>query len=775
MRKLFTFTIIFLILAVGKLISQQNSTSILEKRGYEYCAERKSSLDFSNVELSANSPRHSFDVLNYTLDLDLYGNFISPYPKSFTGSVVVTFRIDSSLNTIKLDALNTSLAIDSVRLNGTSFNHASNILTINLDRTYSPGEIANVKIFYRHLNVTDNAFNVGGGFVFTDCEPEGARKWFPNWDKPSDKATLNLRAKVPATVKLGSNGRLADSTKIGDTIYYNWISRDPIATYLMVISAKVNYNLDIVNWQNPNNPSEIIPIRFYWNSGESQSSLNNIKTKIIPMATYFSQKFGDHPFEKNGFATLNNQFSWGGMENQTLTSLCPNCWSENLIAHEFAHQWFGDMISPGTWADIWLNEGFATYLEAIWSEYSGGYSAYKQSINGDANSYMSGNPGWPIYNPQWAITTPPTSQLFNSAITYAKGSCVLHMFRYVLGDAQFFNAIKSYATDTLNFKHKSAVTADFIAKINSVTGQDYTWFFNQWIYNPNHPIYANKYYFMQSDGYWKVGFIADQTQTNTIFFKMPVELKIQFTDFSDTTIRVMNDIDEQHFVFWFTKQPQSITFDPNNNIVLKQATLSQIPPIPVELVSFTVDAVGSNVVLNWQTVSELNNHGFEIERASLQSSGTVPVQETLWKFIGFVEGKGTTLTINNYSFNDRNVAPGRFIYRLKQVDLDGTFSYSKEIEINIAPENFSLEQNFPNPFNPSTTINFQLPQDANVTLVIYDILGRERAILINNEIHKAGFHYYTFSIDGMELQTGIYFYKLSASKYTAIKKLVVVK
>ena len=85
--------------------------------------------------------------------------------------------------------------------------------------------------------------------------------------------------------------------------------------------------------------------------------------------TTYSELFGEHPFEKNGFATLNNQFVWGGMENQTLTSLCPNCWDEGLISHEFAHQWFGDMITCATWADIWLNEGFATYTEALWLEH----------------------------------------------------------------------------------------------------------------------------------------------------------------------------------------------------------------------------------------------------------------------------------------------------------------------------------------------------------------------------------------------------------------------
>ena len=545
--------------------------------GWQVCSEKKSHSNFAPVIQgdSPNTPIHTFDVLNYKLNLNLYQCFISPYPKSYQGSNEVTFRIDSSLNTIKLNAVSASMIIDSVKLGSTSlsFSHTTDLLTITLDRVYNPGEVTTVKIYYRHNNVSDGAFYASSGMVFTDCEPEGARKWYPCWDKPSDKATTDLTAKVPSTVLLGSNGRLADSTRSGDTTIFHWVSRDPIAPYLVTMIGKVGYNLDIVKWINPDNTNDTIPIRFYWNTGENSSNLHNVEAKIVPMMTYFSQKFGLHPFEKNGFATANNQFTWGGMENQTLTILAPNYWSENVVAHEFGHQWFGDMISPGTWADIWMNEGFATYCEAIWKEYTGGYSSYKSSIDGDASSYISSNPGWPIYNPDWAINTPPTSVLFNGAITYNKGSCVLHMLRYVLGDTMFFNAIKSYATDTVNFKFKNTVTADFITKVNTVTGQNLDWFFNEWIYEPNHPVYANTYNFQNIGGSnWQVKFTAKQTQSNPAFFQMPLELKINFSGGGDTTIRVMNDANNQTFTLNFDRQPVSLQFDPNSNIVLKQGT-----------------------------------------------------------------------------------------------------------------------------------------------------------------------------------------------------------
>lgn len=566
------FTIILLLIT---FISDSPSQSF--QKGYDYCSHRKTKAGGLIFDIdSPNTPRHSYDVLNYKLFFDIYNCFLSPFPKSFQATNEITFRVDSVLNSINLNAINTSLVIDSVKLGALSlsFTHTSNILNLTLDRNYNPNEIVTVKIYYRHNNVSDAGFYASNGFVFTDSPPEGARKWFPCWDKPSDKATTDITAKVPVNARLGSNGRLNDSTITGDTIYYHWISNDPVATYLTVLSGKVNYNLDIIYWHKISNPNDSVPVRFYWNSGEN---ITSPKIYVPQMMTYFSQKWGEYPFEKNGFATLSNAFPWGGMENQTLISLCPNCWSELLLAHEFAHQWFGDMISPATWADVWLNEGFATYCEAIWREYTGGYTAYKNEIIGDANTYLSQNPGWPIYNPSWAVNTPPLGTLYNTAIIYAKGSCVLHMLRYITGDSIFFNCMYQYATDTSWFKNKNAATADFITKFNQVAGQDLNWFFNQWVYQPNHPVYANQYTFADiGGGNWRIDFLARQTQNNPSFFTMPVEIKISFASGPDTTLKVLHNTNNQMFSFTFNRQPASIVFDPNNNIVIKTATLNPI-------------------------------------------------------------------------------------------------------------------------------------------------------------------------------------------------------
>jgi len=227
------------------------------------------------------------------------------------------------------------------------------------------------------------------------------------------------------------------------------------------------------------------------------------------------------------------------------------------------------MITCATWADIWLNEGFATFCEAFWKENTGGYSAYKNDILSDASYYLSNNPGWPISDSSWAVHTPNVNVLFDYSITYMKGASVLHQLRYVLGDSIFFATLKAYCADT-NLKYKSASIADFNAKVNEVSGGNYNWFFNEWIFEPNHPVYQNTYNFENiGNGQWKVNFFMTQTQSIPAFFKMPVQVKIQFQDNTDTLINAMNDVNYQQFAWTFSKRPVFFQFDPDQQIVLK--------------------------------------------------------------------------------------------------------------------------------------------------------------------------------------------------------------
>jgi len=540
------------------------------------------------------------------------------------------------------------------------------MVTITLDRTYNHNENVSLTLYYRHNNVGDGSFNVSAGYVYTDCEPEGARDWFPCWDRPSDKATVDITTKVPSNVLLGSNGRLADSTVSADTIWYHWVSRDPVSTYLVVLTGKVSFNVAIVWWHKISNANDSIPIRLYYSTGEN---ITPTKNAIADMTTYYSQLFGEMPFEKNGFAAVSSY--GGGMENQTLTTIYSTGWSSvtALISHEYGHQWFGDMITCGTWADIWLNEGFATYLEALYFEHISGYAAYKNNITSNASSYMSGNPGWPIYNPQWAIITPDNGTLFNGPITYYKGSCVLHMLRYTIGDSLFFAGFRAYATDTVNFKLKNAVTDDFASKMSSVAGQDLTWFFNEWVKQPNHPAYQNTYGILNlGSGNWRVNFNAYQTMSNTIFHKMPIVLKISFTTGSDTSIRVMNDTNNQLFTFNFTRQPTTLVFDPNNDIVIKTATLS----VGIKNISNSIPDKFALYQNDPNPFNPTTNITFDIPQKSY-------VKLTVYDLLGrdIVSLVNGTLDAGKHSinFNGVTLSSGLYFYKIEA----GSFTETKKM------------------------------------------------------------------------------------------------
>jgi len=200
-------------------------------------------------------------------------------------------------------------------------------------------------------------------------------------------------------------------------------------------------------------------------------------------------------------------------------------------------------------------------------------------------------------------------------------------------------------------------------------------------------------------------------------------------------------------------------------IYSNEATVTT-PQIPVELISFVASLIGTDVHLNWSTATELNNSGFEILRFDQNDDHT-------WQKIGFVPGHGTTTEPQYYSFIDKSVSSGKYQYRLKQIDYDGTFEYSDIVELEVGlPTVFSLEQNYPNPFNPTTKIKYQIANAGFVNMRVYDVLGNEVATLVNEE--KAAGNY-VVEFDGSTLTSGIYFYKLQAGIFIETKKMVLLR
>jgi aminopeptidase N len=415
---------------------------------------------------SALAAQSSIDAIHYKLELELLFN-----TRSIVGTQTATFAsLVNGLKTLELD-LDSSLTVNAVKdtsNNPLSYTRPTDKIVITLPKTYNVNEQFTVVVDYSGTPVKSSW---GGGMVFTTSggspvcwtlsEPWDARMWWPGKDELDDKSTFEMWITHPDTMLAASNGLLQGiDTLSGNRHRSRWETKYPTIPYLISIAVG-NYRkrVDTYTHMGANMPVEFYVYPASWTSW--QSGMN----AIVPMLTAFSDKFGQYPFvnEKYGLA----QFTWGGgMEHQTITSQYSA--AEWLSAHELGHQWWGDMITCGTWHDIWLNEGFATFCEALWEELKPGGSMALY------HSYMAGRKPYRVDGTVYVYNPVSTSQIFSSTNVYRKGGWVVHMLRHTLGEKLFWQALADYRKA---FTGKSATTADFVASVSQTVGRDMSWFF----------------------------------------------------------------------------------------------------------------------------------------------------------------------------------------------------------------------------------------------------------------------------------------------------------
>jgi len=242
----------------------------------------------------------------------------------------------------------------------------------------------------------------------------------------------------------------------------------------------------------------------------------------------------------------------------------------------------------------------------------------------------------------------------------------------------------------------------------------------------------------------------------------------------DGTFQI-NGSGEPHGVIRFTDSLSSITWTSLTNETWNGFTIGTygVATVPVEMSSFTGSFSGNQIVLNWSTATETNNYGWEVERSEDRSQKSEDRINADWETVGFVAGKGTTTEPQSYTFSSPVTSPvSPAVYRLKQIDLDGTISYSKVLTFSSEPVSFGLFQNYPNPFNPSTTISYSLPEKGFVKLILFDVLGREITTLVNQE-KEAGLDAVT--LDASLLSAGTYYYSLTFNGKTETRSMLLVK
>jgi aminopeptidase N len=368
---------------------------------------------------------------------------------------------------------------------------------------------------------------------------------------------------VPTGYVAASNGKLVGTTNNGNgTVTWRWQQNQPITTYLMCMTVS-RFSISTIPYIKSS--GDTIPLQYYaWNAPPFVDSAwtATVLPTVRQMVTAYSNLFGEYPFDKYGMTAI-VPFGYLGMEHQTLTTMNRYyATDQRVVSHELSHQWWGDDVTCGTWADIWLNESFATYSEALWREHLGGMDSLKKYMSDTLSGFQWGSWQGAIYD--------PVGQGFNlfDQVVYTKGGWVLHTLRGVVGDSTFFRILRAYRN---KYQGKSAVTAEFEAVVDSVTGTNMNWFFNQWIYGRGWPKYTHAYRWT-GDSLTLLVYQLQPESNPT--YKMPIQVRA-YAGLSSRTFTIWDSLRTQSFRLPYPMKPDSIKLDPDYWI-LKQ--LAQLPP-----------------------------------------------------------------------------------------------------------------------------------------------------------------------------------------------------
>lgn len=530
--------------------------------------EYKSALAKSKQKKSVTEYNYSVHYARCYWKIDPSINYIS-------GAINTYFKITAAdADSIQFD-LSSNLVVDSVKYHNAplQFSQYNDVVNLVFPDSLLQNTIDSVTIYYQGqpagsgLGSFAQSMHNNTPIIWTLSEPYGAKDWWPCKQTLTDKIdSIDIYIETPLGNKAASNGLLKNAVNTGSSMIYYWKHRYPIATYLVAL-AVTDYAVyaDMVTTN-----GKTIEILNYVYPEDSATAVAQTP-RAAEAIHLFDSLFIPYPFanEKYGHA----QFGWGGgMEHQTMSFM--GNFEHELVAHELAHQWFGDKITCGSWQDIWLNEGFATYLTGLTYQYmfNGQYWMDWKTLT--RNNVVS-QPGGSVY----VVDTTDVSRIFNGRLTYAKGAMVLHMLRWVVGDANFFAGVKAYLNYP-SYAYKFATTTNFKAQMELASGQNLDEFFNDWVYGEGFPSYTINW----NQNGTTVGFkVAQSTSTTTtVFFEMPLPIKLVGTT-KDSMVVLNHTYNDQPFTFEnvsFTLN--SIEFDPEVWIVSADNDMVRVEEIIAE-------------------------------------------------------------------------------------------------------------------------------------------------------------------------------------------------
>ncbi|GBE73633.1 aminopeptidase [Microcystis aeruginosa NIES-87] len=495
--------------------------------------------------------------------------------QSFQGSCQITLTpIRQGISSLILDAVD--LNINSVFIEGISqpFDYDRSLLTIHLLQPTTDKPII-LTINYQvkqpqrglYFIAPDEYYPDKPIQVWTQGEDEDSRFWFPCFDYPGQLTTSEIRVKIPQPYIAISNGELILVEPVGEDRIYHWSQKQIHPTYLMTLAVGDFAEL-CDSWNG-------VPVTYYVEKGREEEGQRSMG-KTPRMIEFFSQKFGyPYPYPKYAQVCVDD-FIFGGMENTSTTILTDRClidqrasidhtWTESLVAHELAHQWFGDLVVIKHWSHAWIKEGMASYSEVLWTESEYGKAAASYYLLGEARSYLEEDAS--------RYRRPIVTHVYREAIElydrhlYEKGACVYHMIRSILGEDLFAKAIHTFVRDNA---HKTVETVDLLRAIEKATGYNLLFLFDQYVYRGGHPDYKVAYSWDNENNLAQL--TVTQTQDEKELFDLKIPVAFAYLNSEDLTYNLRIHQKEQTFYFPLAQKPDFVKFDRGNNF-LKTVTL----------------------------------------------------------------------------------------------------------------------------------------------------------------------------------------------------------
>lgn len=519
------------------------------------------------LELAVNP-----NTLNYNVTYQKLEFTINPNVSKFvSGKITTTYTALANMNTITFDFAN-ALTVSLVKqgtINLTFVENANNEVVITLPATQLAGTSAIVEVTYSGVPPSTGfesfvrSTHNGVGIIWTLSEPFGAREWWPCKQDLNDKInSIDVFITAPSQYVSVANGiETTAPVIVGANKTTHFHHNYPIPAYLIAIAC--------TNYAVYNQTAGIAPNQFPIVNYIYPESLASVQTQLdqTPLIMgLFETLFEPYPFrtEKYGHA----QFGWGGgMEHTTVSFM--GSFNRSLVAHELAHQWFGDKVTCGTWKDIWLNEGFATYVAALVIENFDGAPSFVAE-KADMINYITSLPDGNVYLTDAQATN--VNRIFSSRLSYDKGAMVLEMLRFKMGDTQFFQAARNYLAAP-NLAYNYAVTTDLKSHLEAVYGSSLTEFFNDWIYNQGYPTYSIT---AQNIGSGQVSFVVNQIQSHASvsYFEMPVPVRVYGGSGQQMDLVLDNTVNNQTIVKNVPFNITSFQFDPDKHLISRNNSVT---------------------------------------------------------------------------------------------------------------------------------------------------------------------------------------------------------